>query len=793
MMTSSGEFPRFFDDPTPIEYPSEQVFGKAKEGSLLPPETFSGPRLGSSESYQYRRSRRLDRPTAAERDDPNDWTSQLWEYIDLIKSNDKRLGDTVDDLVAIKILKLDASSHFDERERMEVCEILKTLNDKAITGVIKCLGFFIFKSQGNGQGDDIRYLAVVMEYFGKGLSLRKIHEINRKERKHLEIKHVKNILRSLLQTVAQVHAQNIVHCDLHPANILLRNPDYRNEEQNDFLRVIDFNTAHRLNDLRIAGCSTKPYCVPGQMMMTVDDFYLDVHALGVILLEMLGCNILQHDDEVLDIYTQYIYYDRKKGSVMAAVGADNASDEELEKRPLKYFDNWSRQSTIIQKIIRKSNGTAQWELSMQKRLDEIAQNALVSPETRIYKNGGDMLKALEDALQNTQKPGFWQQIGKFGIWPRNPQYVAAGPSGPVAAGIEPDKEYPPNPISMSAEENRGGFSNHAEPRVTKAESSSHGNSRTEKNSRNNVGNIYNWGTIGPGYKPRFNSDSPVAIISLIVTIIGVIITLVASYCWPFHTLQVREVSNGQMKPVPDAEVGLYVRTNRGELVLEPPEHRTKADGDVTGLVAFRQKTFEVNVKIGGEKIHEETITFNYGWFNKTTRIVIKRKDSALPQKTPTRGTGQKASAIQRNNTRILAGTFTGNSVPLSPLEPVAAPVPDYAKELEKEFEDLLKSRRSENPWMGLGSGNRVKVTVRGFDIEPNSTRTKYYINELSVDVELLDQRGSQICNAICKLDDHSVVAPNRSEAEKMLQRYYANEMRSEAFIKGIINELHSRL
>lgn len=105
------------------------------------------------------------------------------------------------------------------------------------------------------------------------------------EKKPFEIETAINIAVNLSKAIQSLHAQDTIHLDLKPDNILL-------DEQGD-LTLIDFGLAHhaRYPDLLAEemrkGVGSAPYIAPEQVLGIRNDSRSDIFAIGVILYEML--------------------------------------------------------------------------------------------------------------------------------------------------------------------------------------------------------------------------------------------------------------------------------------------------------------------------------------------------------------------------------------------------------------------------------------------------------------------------------------------------------------------------
>ncbi len=103
------------------------------------------------------------------------------------------------------------------------------------------------------------------------------------------------LLRPVLEALAVAHEAGIAHRDLKPANLMV----VRNRRGEPALRVLDFGIAKVMGDEEHAGASghtatqsrlqacSPPYAAPEQVSGTRTGPWTDVHALGLILTELL--------------------------------------------------------------------------------------------------------------------------------------------------------------------------------------------------------------------------------------------------------------------------------------------------------------------------------------------------------------------------------------------------------------------------------------------------------------------------------------------------------------------------
>ncbi|MEM9156756.1 MAG: serine/threonine-protein kinase PknK, partial [Cyanobacteria bacterium P01_F01_bin.33] len=176
----------------------------------------------------------------------------------------------VDDLpVIIKILKEDYPTPAELTRYRQEYEITRTLN---LDGVIRVRGLEPYK----------RTLAIVLEDFG-GQSLKTLFS-----KSCISPAKLLDLALQIVDILGQIHAQNIIHKDINPSNILL-NPETQQ------LKIIDFGISTQLsrekptlkNPRVLEG--TLSYISPeqtGRMNRSLD-YRTDFYSLGVTFYELL--------------------------------------------------------------------------------------------------------------------------------------------------------------------------------------------------------------------------------------------------------------------------------------------------------------------------------------------------------------------------------------------------------------------------------------------------------------------------------------------------------------------------
>lgn len=133
-----------------------------------------------------------------------------------------------------------------------------------------------------GTGDMASKPYIAMEHLS-GTSLDKI--IEAEGGKLSDIERVVEIASNIATAIGSLHAQDVIHLDIKPENILV--------QPNSKIALIDFGLAHhaRFPDLlleaMIKGIGSAPYISPEQIMGIRNDWRSDIFSIGVLLYEML--------------------------------------------------------------------------------------------------------------------------------------------------------------------------------------------------------------------------------------------------------------------------------------------------------------------------------------------------------------------------------------------------------------------------------------------------------------------------------------------------------------------------
>lgn len=112
-------------------------------------------------------------------------------------------------------------------------------------------------------------------------------------------KEARDLIKTLLQTLAYMHETNVVHRDLKPENLLLT----REDDDGD-IKVADFGFAKRISELVAAEvpCGTPGYVAPEILRGDVYGAEVDIWSLGVICYVLLAGYPPFYDDDQRNLF-----------------------------------------------------------------------------------------------------------------------------------------------------------------------------------------------------------------------------------------------------------------------------------------------------------------------------------------------------------------------------------------------------------------------------------------------------------------------------------------------------------
>lgn len=206
----------------------------------------------------------------------NDHISYRYEILEILGSGSfgqvvKCLDYKSQELVALKILK--KNIRFKKSGELEFNMIkLLSENKSQETNLIE------FKRKLEFRG----HFIIVMELLSTNL----YEFLKKNDFKPLSAHLVKRIAVQLLIGINHIHSNNIIHCDLKPENIVLKN------EQKSSIRIVDFGSACLKENKFFNYIQSRYYRAPEVLLDSGYNEKIDIWSLGCIIVELLTGNIL---------------------------------------------------------------------------------------------------------------------------------------------------------------------------------------------------------------------------------------------------------------------------------------------------------------------------------------------------------------------------------------------------------------------------------------------------------------------------------------------------------------------
>ena len=186
--------------------------------------------------------------------------------------------------LAIKILHLDDQDRKDLRRRF-FNELLLATRVRHPRIVEIC----DFGLVGLGDGEKTPYL-VMERLFGR--------TVRQQLRRDGPMDPARAALRILeaLDGIEVAHQRGVVHADIKPSNLFLRDPGTDREQ----IAILDFGVARSLSGSRVTPCwgGTPPYAPPESLFGAPPEPPIDLYQLGIVLAEMLSAQRLIGSDDI---------------------------------------------------------------------------------------------------------------------------------------------------------------------------------------------------------------------------------------------------------------------------------------------------------------------------------------------------------------------------------------------------------------------------------------------------------------------------------------------------------------
>ena len=118
--------------------------------------------------------------------------------------------------------------------------------------------------------------------------------------KYFTAERLREVSRQCLQTLAVLHAHDVIHCDLKPENILIQSLTACQ------VKVIDYGNAYLHHDQRCSYVQSRAYRAPEVVLGHAYSTRVDMWSLGCILMELLTNRLLFDNRSVQSLLASHI-------------------------------------------------------------------------------------------------------------------------------------------------------------------------------------------------------------------------------------------------------------------------------------------------------------------------------------------------------------------------------------------------------------------------------------------------------------------------------------------------------
>lgn len=185
--------------------------------------------------------------------------------------------------VAIKIIR--KYPEFYKSGENEV-KILNLLGQKKCKTIVEMIDSFEFRG----------HLCIVFEL----LSLNLYQLLHKNNFSGFSLSLVRRLTQQMLQSLQQIHSSNIIHCDLKPDNILLK------QEKKSVIKIIDFGSACEENKQSLNYVQSRFYRAPEIVIDAKYDKKIDIWSIGCIVVEFItGQPLFEANDEI-ELFKKFV-------------------------------------------------------------------------------------------------------------------------------------------------------------------------------------------------------------------------------------------------------------------------------------------------------------------------------------------------------------------------------------------------------------------------------------------------------------------------------------------------------
>jgi len=193
-------------------------------------------------------------------------------------------------LVCLKIIK-NSKDFFDQSlDEIKLLKLLNAADPGDEHGVLRMFDSFYYKE----------HLFIATELLRANLYEFQRHTLESGEPHYFTAARLRRIARQVLQALAFVHAQGILHCDLKPENILFRS------FSRCVVKVIDFGSSCFMGDHPSSYVQSRSYRAPEVILGAVYDFRIDIWSVGCIMAELHTGRVLFQNDSLASLLARVV-------------------------------------------------------------------------------------------------------------------------------------------------------------------------------------------------------------------------------------------------------------------------------------------------------------------------------------------------------------------------------------------------------------------------------------------------------------------------------------------------------
>ena len=188
-------------------------------------------------------------------------------------------------LVCLKIIK-NSKDFFDQSlDEIKLLKLLNAADPGDEHNVLRMFDAFYFKE----------HLFIATELLRANLYEFQRHNLESGEPRYFTMARLRSIAGQVLEAMAFVHAQGVLHCDLKPENILFRS------FSRCVVKVIDCGSSCFSGDHLSSYVQSRSYRAPEVILGAAYDFRIDVWSVGCILAELHTGRVLFQNDSLASL------------------------------------------------------------------------------------------------------------------------------------------------------------------------------------------------------------------------------------------------------------------------------------------------------------------------------------------------------------------------------------------------------------------------------------------------------------------------------------------------------------